>query len=124
MGGPGYRFDPWIKVRGLDDAVARDDEPVLDTDDDLTDRQRSILSALEKGAEIRVATVVERFGCSATIAKRDLAELRKRKLTRFDGPAKTGVMRRWEGTLARNVGRVERRGPVSPSAGHVAHGLA
>lgn len=58
--------------------------------DDLTNRQRSILAALEKGDEIRVATVVELLGCSPTTAKRDLAPLRKRKLIRFDGPAKTG----------------------------------
>ena len=91
-GGPGYRFNPWIKVRAPGEIGAGEDNPVHETDD-LTDRQRSILSALEKGAEIRLATVVEQFGCSPTTAKRDLAELRKRKLIRFDGPAKTGCYR-------------------------------
>lgn len=90
-GGPGYRFNPWIKLREPGEAVVVGEE-VLETDG-LSDRQQSILSALENGAEIRVATVVELLGCSPTTAKRDLATLRKRKLIRFDGPAKTGCYR-------------------------------
>ncbi|MAD80518.1 MAG: hypothetical protein CMJ50_06705 [Planctomycetaceae bacterium] len=77
-----------------DDPVNRLGDPANDpVNDPANERQRWILGELKKGAEIRVATVSARCGCSAATAKRDLAQLRKRQLIRFDGPSKTGSYR-------------------------------
>jgi DNA-binding response OmpR family regulator len=111
-GGPGYRYNPWIKVRlaseidtgrpdpesGADEpanaAGEPANEPVSEPDaEPLNDRQRSILRDLTKGLEVRVTTVATRHRCSAATAKRDLAELRTRNLIRFEGPSKTGSYR-------------------------------
>jgi len=104
-GGPGYRLNPQVKIRigtaAQRLAAGNTDEPANVGDDDLAkavngsanERQRWILEELQKGAEIRVATVAARCSCSPVTAKRDLAQLRKRELIRFEGPSKTGCYR-------------------------------
>jgi hypothetical protein len=107
-GGPGYRYNPWIKVRlasetdtgqpdpdrGVDEPADAAGEPANEPDGELlNDRQRSILRDLKQGLEVRVTTVAARHRCSAATAKRDLAELRIRNLIRFEGPSKTGSYR-------------------------------
>jgi CheY-like chemotaxis protein len=106
-------------INAVDDPANVRHDPANDTDDPANrlgdtandpvnepanERQRWILGELKKGAEIRVATVSARCGCSAATAKRDLAQLRKRQLIRFDGPSKTGSYR----LVARRV-HAERR---------------
>ncbi len=102
-GGPGYRLNPWLTIKTVDGREVETtagtrtlDDPNDCPDgtvDTANDRQAWILSELQKGGEIRVAIVAARFHCSPATAKRDLAELRKQNVIRFDGPSKTGSYR-------------------------------
>lgn len=60
---------------------------------DLSDRQQWIMSTLYKGTEVRMGMVVEQFRCSEKTAKRDLSELKERRLIRFVGSPRTGHYR-------------------------------
>lgn len=55
-----------------------------------SDIQKWILDKLENGSELRRCEVVERFGCSATTASRELSALTKRGVIEFVGSARTG----------------------------------
>jgi CheY-like chemotaxis protein len=99
-GGPGYRLNPKIKIHVAGQPSIESSpksqvahEHVVSVEDSENDRQRWILKELEKGTEIRAATVALRCGCSPATAKRELAKLRKQSLIRFDGPSKTGSYR-------------------------------
>ncbi|TXG97337.1 MAG: response regulator [Nevskiaceae bacterium] len=60
---------------------------------DLSDRQQWIMSLIGKGTEVRIGMVVEHFRCSEKTAKRDLSELKERRLIRFVGSPRTGHYR-------------------------------
>ena len=95
-GGRGYRFADKIVVGAVDDPQ---NEPVHEPDHfdgdpvttGLNDRQRWIISELRAGNALKICDVIERFQCSNTTAKRDLTDLRRRKLIAFAGPPRTGV---------------------------------
>lgn len=73
--------------------VPDDDPDVADDVPDLNARQHWVLSQIRKGAEVRVNMVVTQFGCSQKTAKRDLSDLRDRRLVRFVGSPRTGHYR-------------------------------
>jgi hypothetical protein len=60
---------------------------------DLSDRQQWIMSLIRKGTEVRIGMVVGHFRCSEETAKRDLNELKERRLIRFVGSPRTGHYR-------------------------------
>lgn len=95
-GGPGYRLNPRIEVRQDDDpgstpnndpgdtgGVTQDDPGVMCGVSGVNDRQQWILDQLRAGAKLQRVDVKQKFKCSATTSKRDLAELRKSGLTEF-----------------------------------------
>lgn len=75
------------------DHVPVDDPDVPDDVPDLNARQRWVLTQIRKGAEVRVNMVVTQFDCSQKTAKRDLSDLKDRKLVRFVGSPRTGHYR-------------------------------
>ena len=101
-GGRGYRFADKTTVRSANDPQ---NEPVHEPDHsaadpvndskatELNDRQEWIMSQLRGGAAIRIGELVSHFGCGNTVAKRDLADLRRRGLITFGGSPRTGA---WE----------------------------
>jgi len=70
-----------------------DDPDVPDDVPDLNARQRWVLTQIRKGAEVRVNMVVTQFDCSQKTAKRDLSDLKDRKMVRFVGSPRTGHYR-------------------------------
>ncbi|MEZ6053565.1 MAG: DeoR family transcriptional regulator [Planctomycetaceae bacterium] len=60
---------------------------------DLNARQQWVMTQIEKGTEVRASMVVEQFGCSQKTAKRDLSDLREKRLVRFVGSPRTGHYR-------------------------------
>lgn len=75
------------------DHVPVDDPDVPDDVPDLNARQRWVLTQIRRGAEVRVNMVVTQFSCSQKTAKRDLSDLKDRKLVRFVGSPRTGHYR-------------------------------
>ncbi len=77
--------------RGPNDPNAASDEVI-----NLGDRQRWVLAEFEANGEMRKGALLEgyrgRFGRSKTTLERDLEELRRRGLVRFEGEKRTG---RW-----------------------------
>ena len=69
------------------------DPDVPDDVPNLNPRQQWVLSQIRKGAEVRVNMVVTQFGCSQKTAKRDLSDLKDRRLVRFVGSPRTGHYR-------------------------------
>jgi hypothetical protein len=67
-----------------------DDPDVPDDVPDLNARQKWVLTQLRRGTEVRVSMVVTQFGCSQKTAKRDLSDLKDRKMVRFVGSPRTG----------------------------------
>lgn len=76
-----------VPVNGRDIPDVPDDVP------DLNERQQWVMSLIRKGTEVRVNMVVQRFGCSQKTAKRDLADLKGKRLVRFVGSPRTGHYR-------------------------------
>ncbi len=72
------------------DRVPVDDPDVPDDVSDLNARQKWVLTQIRRGTEIRVSMVVTHFGCSQKTAKRDLSDLKDRKMVRFVGSPRTG----------------------------------
>lgn len=72
------------------DHVPVGDPDVPDDVPDLNARQKWVLTQIRRGTEIRVSMVVTQFGCSQKTAKRDLSDLKDRKMIRFVGSPRTG----------------------------------
>lgn len=118
-GGPGYRFNEWIKVR---DAAATDagssgggaapangsrdpaivpataasdpaNVPANEGDDPANHRRRQILAELRKDRKLRTPAIAKELGCSEKTVKRELDALRAEGKIEFVGPTKTGYYR-------------------------------
>jgi CheY-like chemotaxis protein len=102
-GGPGYRFTDKITVRVADEP---ENEPVNEPDDpvnepnkpdadpallDLNERQHWALAQVQNAGSLQLHELMRVQKCSRATAKRDLAELRRRGLIEFVGPARTGA---------------------------------
>ena len=112
-GGRGYRLTHRIVVRAANDPqnepVHEPDDPVNDThnepndpvndphnephNDTLNKRQSWIMQQLQGRVHLRIRQVINRFNCSNSTAKRDLADLRQKGLVTFEGTARTGYWR-------------------------------
>ena len=84
----GYRIGDKIVVNGRGQAVGEDS--ALSGDESFNPRQEWALGQLRAGVRLRAAAIAKEFGCSSTTAKRDLADLRRRGIIKFVGPARTG----------------------------------
>ena len=97
-GGRGYRLADKIVVCDVDDPQNESDHPKHDPVNDaetpsLNDRQEWIIAELQSGVTLRIGDVMGQFTCSKTTAKRDLTDLRQRKLIIFKGSPRTGFWR-------------------------------
>ena len=72
------------------DHVPVGDPDVPENVPNLNPRQQWVLSQIRKGVEVRAGMVVTHFGCSQKTAKRDLSDLKDKRLVRFVGSPRTG----------------------------------
>lgn len=106
-GGPGYRFNPWIKVEERDGLVAgtcgdRDmsdvpapqpNVPATSANVPLNDRQHWVLEQLRAGVELQRPDIEKRFRVTEKTAKRDLSDLVGRGLIAFERTPRPGHYR-------------------------------
>jgi biotin operon repressor len=91
-GGPGYRLNEWITVRGAEPAPVA--QTPVDSESQAANKRRAwILTELRKGQKLRAPAIAKELGCSAKTIKRELDILRVEGKIEFTGPTKTGFYR-------------------------------
>lgn len=106
-GGPGYRFNPWIKIDERDGDVVgtcrdsdmsdvpapRPNVPATSANVPLNDRQHWVLEQLRAGIELKRQDIEKRFCVTEKTAKRDLSDLVGRGLVAFERTPRPGHYR-------------------------------